>query len=176
MYKKILFILLPFFFGNSVFCQKSTNPLKLSVASISDTVIDEKDGLVKLVLANACDTPILLSNYFAAVYATYFYVKNKSRVIKGNRPDFSKMDLHYGKETITQLNPGEKTEVLAHLLNYVRKKGLVKIKFYYKPNIKNSKETFEDPSTIWVTVFNNLDLDEYEKVTKEEIKKLLKNQ
>jgi hypothetical protein len=177
MYKKILFILIPFFFENNVLCQKSSTPLKLSVVSITDTVIDEKDGFVKLMLENTCDSPILLSNHFSKVYASFFYVKNKSRLVKEHRPDFSKMDLHYSEEEIiTQLNPGEKTEVSAHLLNYVRKKGLVKIKFYYKPNIKNPKETFEDPCTIWVTVFNNLDLDEYDKATKEEIKKLLKNQ
>ncbi|MBP6025696.1 hypothetical protein [Ferruginibacter sp.] len=176
MYRKLLFILILFFFENSVLCQKSTNPLKLSIVSISDTVFNEKDGLVKLELENTCDTPILLSNYFTAVYATYFYVKKNSRLVKGNRPDFKRMDLHYNGEMITQLNPGEKTEVLAHMLNYFRKKGLVKIKFYYKPNVKNSKETFEDPSTSWVTVFNNLDLDEYERATKEETKKILKNQ
>lgn len=176
MYKKLLFILIPLFFENSVLCQKSTNPLKLSVVSISDTVFNERDGIVKLELENTCDTPILLSNYFTAIYATYFYVKKNSRLVKGNRPDFKRVDLHYSAEIITQLNPGEKTVVLAHLLNYFGKKGLVKIKFFYKPNIKNSKETFEDPSTSWANVYNNLDIDEYERAIKEDTKKLLQNQ
>ncbi len=176
MYKILFFILIPLFFENNLLGQKSTSPLKLSVVSISDTVFNEQDGLVKLKLENTCDTPILLSNYFTAVYATYFYVKNRSGLVKGNRPDFKRMDLHYNGEIITRLDPGEKTELFAHLLNYVGKKGLVKIKFYYKPNISNCREIFEDPCTSWVTVFNNVDLDEYERATRKEIKKLIMNQ